>query len=216
MSSKPNSLLSISRGQAKVSVEFRPLEDRFRHWIRFENELVKWSLFSLEGDFSSEDDAALDSKEVCGFSLQEIHEESREDADVIFGVGMAHGAHFSVSVASNRQNCLRFDFACRAPTKPDFLGCRYGWRPDAQGIELDPVEIEKVIRPVGETVVEFQPNGSAAGFQLPLGSGSGTPPDEDVKECGLRVRPGSLPPEFPATIQWGFVVSLEAVVSTEA
>jgi hypothetical protein len=83
--------------------------------------------------------------------LQSLHVESRSTGSVALLVGMAGRSHWSASVeiAGDGEEAV-FDFACRAPAAPDWLGCRY--RAEAQ----QPVDAAQETLCVGRHAVRFR------------------------------------------------------------
>lgn len=158
-----------------VQLRFFQNGDRFGH--RFEiGSNARSILSSVEG---SDSDVW-----PVGAALQELHYESRDDSEIIFGVGMSGDSHYSLSAASNRRDTIRMEFACRYKSDPVFLGSTYAWE-SSGGVNL-----------LNNAIFELQtPDGKSELSTTIVSDG----------QAELVVRNYSTLPS-PATLIWGFEI----------
>lgn len=107
--------LTTQGDKAVVAASFYGVENRFGHEIRLE---LKNGIFVLRTD-----DRITGNWPPCP-PIQDIHFESRDDGDVLFGVGMAGKTHYSLSIVAGEHQ-MKFEFAANVKDLPEHLGTTY-------------------------------------------------------------------------------------------
>ncbi|NND98804.1 MAG: hypothetical protein HKN47_15905 [Pirellulaceae bacterium] len=105
--------VTVASADGLLRVEFHWNGDRYGHrFVLPDGQTVA----SVEGDAES---AWPPSPPLQQLSLEEIN-----GAPVVLGVGAAGTSHWSISVEQREQG-LRFDFACRSKSPVGWIGCSY-------------------------------------------------------------------------------------------
>ncbi len=129
----------MSAGEGEIATQWQPLTANERHRLRLQfdwqqdrHQMQLWRDVETDGVLASE--SLLTSVEGThnrwppSPPLQSLAIEERSEQMVALAVGMAGGAHWSVSVETLPEPlALRFDYACRLNEAADFLGSTFGF-----------------------------------------------------------------------------------------
>lgn len=116
--------------------------------------------------------------------VQELHLQTIEGQDVLLGVGRAGKCHWSLSIETAEIDsvaALRFDFACRCPEPPGWLGSSY--RRDEQDSPADAGQIAAAL------VIRCEEDARLSG--------------DDDKLC---IEPIGAPAQWPGTVRWRYAI----------
>lgn len=171
------SLTSTASDGSKLQVDFMRVGDRFEQTVtRLDRSGNSSAVWRDVHDSDSDDWPA--SPPIQELSLEEIGGKS-----VLLGVGRAGKSHWSVSIEAAEADssaAIHFDFACRCPEPPQWLGTTYksesGSEENATGAE-----------PLNATCHE-----DATSVQIAPGQ--------------IKIEPLNHPPKWPGTVRWRYTI----------
>lgn len=118
--------------------------------------------------------------------IQELSLETIGGQQVLLGVGRAGKSHWSVSIetiAIDSAPAIRFDYACRCPEPPDWLGTTYRPQPASRPADA------------GADWASLQATCGEDATQTGEGSGS---------DKRIVIRPTGQPQKWPGTVRWRY------------
>lgn len=171
------SLTSAGEDGSTLQVDFMRVGDRFEQTVtRIDRSGKRVALWRDVHNSDSEDWPASP-------PIQELSLEAIGGQNVLLGVGRAGKSHWSVSIETigiDSAPAIRFDFACRCPEPPRWLGTTY--------------EIESA-----------DASGTADGHSLQaVGAEDAAITRPDPKQ--IKIEPLNHPSKWPGTVRWRYTI----------
>ena len=171
------SLTSKSNDGSTLQVDFVRVGDRFEQTVtRLDREGNSVAIWRDLHDSDSDDWPA--SPPIQELSLEEIG-----GKNVLLGVGRAGKSHWSVSIETAETDsgpAIRFDFACRCPEPPQWLGTTY--------------KIESGVPEDATTGHALQATCAEDATLTRIAPGQ------------IKIEPLAHPPKWPGTVRWRYTI----------
>lgn len=171
------SLTSTGNDGSKLQVDFMRVGDRFEQTVtRLDPEGTSVAIWRDIHDSASDVWPASP-------PIQELSLESIGGKDVLLGVGRAGKSHWSVSIETTEVDsapAIHFDFACRCPEPPQWLGTTYQTGPS----DTDDSVMDHALRATcGEDAMLTR-----------------------IAPGQIKIEPLNHPPKWPGTVRWRYTI----------
>jgi hypothetical protein len=172
----PYSLTRQGKDRSILRIDFLYVGDRFEQTITRTGEAGE-TLAAWRDVHSGDSDDWPASPPIQELSLETIGGQ-----DVLLGVGRAGKSHWSVSIETidiDSAPAIRFDYACRCPQPPDWLGTTYGPQSADNGDD-------------------------STALQVTCGEDSSKVSDGWGASKRIVIKPSDQPQKWPGTVRWRY------------